>query len=204
MKTYHKTIDTYTFDELSTEAKQRAIDNEQDNCHYLNYEWWDCTESDFTTIASLMGIDIENTFFSGFSSQGDGACFTGTYAYKKGSVKEVKEYAPMNTELHSIARRLQETQKKYFYKLTASISHNDRYYHDQSVDIEVDHENDVKLPVTQNYRDDTGIDEALRDLMTWYYRQLEKEYDRLLSDEVIGENFIANEVEFTNDGEVYF
>ena len=47
---------------------------------YINVEfdkWWDCVESDFKEDMLLVGIDVDRIFFSGFSSQGDGACFVG-------------------------------------------------------------------------------------------------------------------------------
>lgn len=42
--------------------------------------------------------------------------------------------------------------------------------------------------------------EALRDLARWLYRQLEREYDYLTSDEAVDEAIVANEYSFTVDG----
>ena len=42
--------------------------------------------------------------------------------------------------------------------------------------------------------------EALRDLARWLYRQLEREYDYLSSDEAVDETIIANEYTFTEAG----
>lgn len=42
--------------------------------------------------------------------------------------------------------------------------------------------------------------EALRDLARWLYRQLEREYDYLTSDEAVDEAILANEYSFTVDG----
>lgn len=44
------------------------------------------------------------------------------------------------------------------------------------------------------------IIEALRDLARWLYRQLEREYDYLSSDEVVDETISANEYTFTEAG----
>ena len=43
--------------------------------------------------------------------------------------------------------------------------------------------------------------EALRDLARWLYRQLEREYDYLSSDEVVDEAIIANGYTFTEAGQ---
>jgi len=42
--------------------------------------------------------------------------------------------------------------------------------------------------------------EALRDLARWLYRQLEREYDYLSSDEAVDETIIANDYTFTEPG----
>ncbi len=42
--------------------------------------------------------------------------------------------------------------------------------------------------------------EAMRDLARWLYRQLEREYDDLTSDEAVDEAIVANEYSFTVDG----
>lgn len=49
-------------------------------------------------------------------------------------------------------------------------------------------------------QDQDEIAETLRDYMHWIYRQLEKEYDYLNSDEAVDESIKANEYEFTEDG----
>jgi len=43
--------------------------------------------------------------------------------------------------------------------------------------------------------------DALRDLARWLYRQLEREYDYLSSDEVVDETIIANGYTFTEAGQ---
>ncbi len=42
--------------------------------------------------------------------------------------------------------------------------------------------------------------EALRDLARWPYRQLEREYEYLTSDEAVDEAIAANDYTFTSDG----
>lgn len=45
-----------------------------------------------------------------------------------------------------------------------------------------------------------SVIEALRDLARWLYRQLEREYDYLSSDEVVDEVIAANGYTFTETG----
>lgn len=197
-----ETVKIYTLSELNERAKQEAIDNTRNNPYYLDYEWHSFTIDDFKHIAGLIGVDIDKVYFSGFYSQGGGACFIGTYAYSKGGVKKLIDFAP-EPELIEIVKKLQEIQSKYFYSLTATIEHSGMYYHEQSVTIDVESELNDNLPYGRHCRDATGIDEALRDLMAWLYNRLENQYNYLMSDEAITEHILTNELEFYVDGEIY-
>ena len=192
-------IITYSFNELSESAKEKALDDMRVN--WLDYEWWDFVYDDAKTIADLMGIEIYNIWFSGFSSQGDGACFEGSYSYKKGSVKAVKSYAPQDKELHNIAESLAEVQKRNFYQLSASVSHRGHYYHAYCTDISVSRDSDNYQDVSEDDQD--IVIDLLRDFMNWIYARLESECEYQLSDEVITENIINNGYEFTKNGEFY-
>ena len=77
MKT--KTINVYSFDELSEQAKEKA--REWFRAGTLDYEWWDGVFEDAKRVGALIGIGIDDIRFSGFWSQGDGASLSGTYTY---------------------------------------------------------------------------------------------------------------------------
>ena len=61
---------------------------------------------------------------------------------------------------------------------------------------------DRDSPTWQGMTADAGeiVTEALRDLADWLYRQLEREYEYLTSDESVEETIIANEYTFTEAG----
>src|SRR5690554_5914067 len=117
----------YQLHELSSEAQEKAIDNFREG--YPFHGWWDFVYEDVKTVASLFGLEIDEIYFSGFSSQGDGACFEGYYSYKAGGLKAVEEYAPTDMELYGIVQGLQDIQRRFFYGLTASTKHRGYYYH---------------------------------------------------------------------------
>ena len=54
---------------LLEQYRYREVD---DGC-----EWWDFIEEQFEEQCLEVGIRVDNMYFSGFSSQGDGACFEG-------------------------------------------------------------------------------------------------------------------------------
>jgi hypothetical protein len=195
MKTITRVYEAYEFSELDDDAKQKAISHYQQ--HWLDYEWWDFIYDDFREICKIIGIDVENIYFSGFWSQGDGACFEGDYYYKKGCLAGIKEYAPKDEELHCIAERLVNTQKPYFYGLHASVKHSGHYHNSRSNYIAIDHD---YCYIPESVADD--IKESLRDLMNWLYTRLESGYDYLTSEENIKETYDANEVFFNEDGSI--
>lgn len=187
-RTLERTV--YTLDELSDDAKEKAREWFRTADAGDNF-WSEHVIDDAKAVAKLMGIGIDDIYWSGFWSQGDGACFTGSYAYAKGSVAAVTAYAPQDTELHRIARDLLNAQRRVFYRASATISHRSRYSHEHSVTIDChDCSDDVCEAIT----------ETLRDLMRWVYNSLEAEYEYHNADEQVDENIRANEYEFDEDG----
>lgn len=193
----------YTFDELDDRAKETARDwYRQGALDY--YDWWDSIYDDADQIAKILGIEIDRKgkrtpaiYFSGFWSQGDGACFEGKYHYAKGATKAIREYAPRDEELHRIADELQAIQRKNFYQLSAHIAHTGRYCHEHSTSIHVFRESDWVDDETAD-----GVAEFIRDFMRWIYSRLEAEYEYLMSDESVDEAIRANEYLFDENGNI--
>ncbi|MCY4030133.1 MAG: antitoxin of toxin-antitoxin stability system [Acidobacteria bacterium] len=201
----------YGIDELSDEAKEAA------RCWYrqagLHDEWYDFVYEDFGTICRILGVTLATTpvrlygggtrdkpriFHSGFSSQGDGASFSAAWSHACGSRKAIREHAPKDEELHRIADVLQETAKRNFYQLNATVRQRGRYCHEYSMAIEVERDSPTWQPPTDGAED--AVIEALRDLARWLYRQLEREYDHQTSDETVDEALAANAFSFTAEG----
>lgn len=198
MRTEEITI--YTYDELTDKAKEKA--REWYRSGSLDYDWWDSVYDDFLNICRIMGVDTSerDIQFSGFWSQGDGASFTGSYAYAKGSAKAIREHAPQDKELHGIVDELAALQRRYFYGIDASITRmGSRYVHSHTMQVEAHTtHHDRHL----NDDDEQHLKELMRDLADWLYCQLEKEYEYLTSDEAVEESIRANEYEFTEDGAI--
>lgn len=197
MKQVTETYNVYTFDELSEKAKNKAMEDYAVNLDFGFYA--ECIIDDAKAIGELMGIDIDNVYYSGFYSQGDGAMFTGGYGYKRGSVTAVMSYAPMDTELHSIVKTLANIQRRNFYQLYANVKHYGHYYHSSSNIINV--ERDSYQDVSKSDEDD--LTECLRDFMEWIYSNLEKEYDYVTSLDYFKEVCEANDYQFLASGELY-
>lgn len=197
------TVKVYRFDELSEDAKEKARDWWREGG--LEYEWWDFIFEDAKEAGKILGIDIKDVYFSGFWSQGDGACFEGSYEYQKGSVKAIKAYAPKDKELHRIAVELSKAQKPYFYNISAHIKQYGQYSHEYCTEIKVYGDGDIGENYINYFVDANTHDtfsELFRDFMRWIYKRLEEEYDYLNSDEQIDESIRINEYEFLEDGSI--
>ena len=146
-----RTVETvvYTLKELSDTAKEGARAWYRETC--LDCDWHECVFEDFETICQLLGVTLQTSpvplmgggtrekphlYFRGFSSQGDGASFEGSFRHARGAARAVRAHAPKDPELHRIANALQEVQRPNFYQLTADIRHRGRYCHEYSMVIE--------------------------------------------------------------------
>lgn len=202
----------YQITELSEQARDRAREWYRQDA--LDCEWWEFAYDDFERICDILGVELRTRSvrllggglrsipcirFSGFWSQGDGACFEGQYSYAKGSSTAIRAYAPKDEELHRIADVLADIQRRNFFRLSARASHRGRYCHEYSMEISVERESGGSQVMTGDAED--GVTEALRDLARWLYGRLEEEYEGLTSDEAIDEVIAANAYGFTADGE---
>jgi len=209
--TSEKTV--YEFNELSEDAQDRAIQKQAE------YEA-ECFDPEFVCeyadrVAKILGIDIRCEpvklmgggtrmvpviYWSGFWYQGDGARYEGNYSYAKGSRREIREYAPVDTELHRIADTLYELQRRHFYCLTASIGSHGRCSHSGDMDISVDAEAPYMGDISES--DCNTLRQCLRDFADWIYRQLEAEYEYRTSREACIESIEANGYEFDAEGDI--
>lgn len=209
-----KETEVFQFAELSDDAKEKA--REWWRSCIDDHDWRD-TLSDLKESAKLLGIDADHIYFSGFYSQGDGACFVGRYSYPgKGSLAKLRAEYPAtwrnhrtgetgeckgNQELIEIAETLADIQRRHFYSISARVRHTGHGNHEYSVSIDAccdcrrcngDLDGDT----------DEAIAEALRDFMRYCYRYLEAEWEYVNSDEQVDESITCNEYEFTENGEL--
>ena len=196
----------YKFDELDERAKERARDWYRQGA--FDYEWWDCTFDDAKQCLKLAGFDVDNIYFSGFSSQGDGACFGGSWrASGAKPVKAMKAHAPQDKDLHEIAAAAR-TVAKACPDASMSVKHRGHYYHEMCTEFSVYlGEDDVERTAAEwdaKGKADAEREEAIiefsRDAMRWIYRQLEREHDYMNADEQVDESIRCNEYEFDADG----
>ena len=170
---------------------------------YINVEhddWWDGVYSDFREDMREVGVNVRRMFFSGFWSQGDGACFEGEfYNLRTYLDHHHKGQYPM------IHKLLEHGGRVYI-----TCAHNGRYYHENSTlfSVEADtfyhlvecptefHEQIVDTWDKQLKHEmedfERDVVEQWRSYMQDLYRRLEAEYDYLTGDEAVWEVIEAN------------
>jgi len=160
--------------------------------------------SDFKEDMRKVGIYVRRMYFSGFWSQGDGACFEGEFDNLRTYLDHHhKDQYPMIRKLleHGGCVYITCTHSGHYYheNCTAfSTECSELFYHlvecptefhEQIVDTwdkQLEHEIcDFERDVIEQWRT------YMRDL----YRKLEEEYDYLVSDEAVWETIEANELD---------
>jgi hypothetical protein len=201
----------YHLEELSDDAKNQARAWYREVA--FDDDWYEPVYEDFERICEILGVRLKTStvrlfgggtrrqpriWFSGFSSQGDGARFEAFYSYKNNALNNIRQHASQDAELHRIASALQMIQRRNFYQLRAETVHRGRYYHELCMAVSVERDSPTYQDMTADAEE--AITEALRDLARWLYRQLEREYEYQTSDEVADEAIQANDYTFAESG----
>ena len=192
----------YTFEELSQEAKKKAIEKNR----YMNVEYWEWYDNVYDAFKEKYSslFDITNMYFNGFHSQGDGAMFE----YSGITDKLIDEFIAQ-LELTPLRKKI----VKDIYYFSGSGRQHGHYYHEKCC------WHIINIECTYAYREgyypnidefmyelqvdfDAYVREKYIDLAKELYQSLEDEYEWHTSDESIREHLIEGEYEFTEDGEL--
>jgi hypothetical protein len=126
--------------------------------------------------------------FSGFGSQGDGACFTAT----------------VNIEQFLRGRGLQQRFRQLMDAanlalLWVTIRHTYRYYFATSTDVVIQYDGDQDMDEAVE-RLGRMIEDTRKTLGNAIYQELEDEFEYQTSDDAVQETLIANEYAYLSDG----
>ena len=203
-------ITVYRLDELSETAKAKARADYIADVLNNVIHWYQPVFDDFEQVCDILGITLEtqeppgpgslslSIWFTGFSTQGNGACFDGRWEDVPNTCSRIRDYAPKDERLHKIADTLASAQKQNANELYATTRHEGRYYHEHSMRIDVERANNVDLEHAERSKE--TVSEALRDLARWLYRSLEAMYEYESSDSVADEAILADDWKFTANG----
>lgn len=187
-------VNVYQFDELSDDAKKKALEN----LRYVNVDgacddWYKWTIEDFKADLSLAGFMADNVRFTGFCSQGDGASFTGKVVNFKEFCKKTGFRFPVNHDklmTIDLDIRISRQDWRYCHKYTVSAN---IYGYDNTNTDEVN-----GAMALERFVNDWEVEQA--DIL---YSKLEQEYDCLTSDDEVIETIKANKWEFNSNGKIW-
>lgn len=203
MPNRHERTHGYELHRLHKPVRETLIDKWRET--QCDHDWWEWTYEDATSMGARMGITVEKIQFSGFSDQGDGASFTGSYECMPDAVQKIKDECDDAT-LIAIAEELtllQTTLKlQYGETFQCSISRDHAHYcHSHAMDL-----GDWGSEELAACEDLVFFAHEFRDLLRrfadWIYRQLEAEYTYLTSDEAVKESIVSSGLRFDADGEI--
>ena len=197
------------YKDLTDEAKEHAFEQFQKYAVSGDYYWWESVEEYWVEKLEGLGIytDTNKMHFSGFGSQGDGACFTGRI--------DLKEFLEAHPDLKQEHARLymavipfdtRGAACEYFgLELTRHGSTN--YNHEKSVHLGSWDLNILPELDTEEGEDyerlfidaEADIEWQCREYMKEIYRDLEKDYEYMQSMECFLESVDYKDFDLDGD-----
>lgn len=187
---------------MNLEQREQLLEKHR----YINVDydqWYDYVYSDFKKDMHEVGIHVRYMYFSGFCSQGDGACFEGGF-------DNLRTYLDHHhKDQYPMIRKLLEHDGYVYIDCTRS----GHYYHENCTHFSTDHctfyrlvecptefheqivdtwDKQLEYEIEDFERD---VTEQWRSYMQDLYRRLKEEYDYLTSDEAVWETIEANELD---------
>ena len=192
-------VNLYAFDELAPAVQQKVVERES-SINVDDAFWYKSIIEDWTEVLEHRGFEHVKILFSGFGSQGDGACFE----------------ARINMAAYLAAYHLQATYPllaKFPEYTQVSLQHRGgMYYHERSTvlvpyfNAEAVNPNgsgisDEETRVEQEYEalEKDISQEAVR-LGRHIYTVLEDEFFHQISAEAVQDTLMANEYTYLSDG----
>lgn len=223
-----RTIQTnvYTYDELSDDAKEKARDWYREISAGDDF-FAETPVDEFLEIGKALGFTFapanpnrqprkprDAVYFEGFSHQGSGASFDASWAARELSADKVR--AIMADRPATFERDGKQCTDKLNARLqpilagvltlatrviddSASVTASHRY-HSLSVEWYCGEDVDTDDQMERQESNASTFKNLCEDFATWLYAVLEAEYEYQNSDECVAETIIANEYEFTEDG----
>jgi hypothetical protein len=189
MKTITTTI--YKFSELSKEVQANLIERNRD--HEIQFhDWHDPITEGFTEDMSEAGFEKIETQFSGFHSQGDGACFTGR-------VTDLRLFMENFENLPQEVRDFDGAMEIAIIKRGETFA--SRYCHSNTIEANIE-VYDIQMPDFIRAFE-TTITEWARTQSDKYYKALEEYYEEITSDESVTEVLEEKGEVYLKDGSIY-
>jgi len=195
------------FDALTARQKDEILDKHR-GWNVDHYDWWDGVYEQFKRDLDAIGIEVDRMYFSGFWSQGDGACFEGKVTDWAAFLESVGYTCTALTALAGRAWVFRVKHNGHYYhehctSFSSDLASPDDYSESEMDDFlhysspyDTDIQNAAFVAILRGYNFSSlhdEFEEAFRGHMRDLYGRLEAEYDHLTSDEAVLESLDAND-----------
>lgn len=195
------------FDALTARQKDEILDTHR----YWNVDhldWWDGVYDCFKADMADIGIEVDRMYFSGFSSQGDGACFEGRVSNWHEFLTSLGYTCPALIGLADSDWRFSVEQRGLCCHENCTSFTSDMVSPDDYSESEMDEfvyahspyntdiQNAAFVAILQGYdfaKLEDEFQEEFKRHMRTLYSQLEAEHDHLTSDEAILDSLECND-----------
>ena len=179
------------YQDLPEERKEQIRQKQREAGLYD--DWYEWVYEDAKEIAEEFGLNISDIFFSGFWSQGDGACFKGYLRFKECDESKLpEEIRGIYQTLHEVHGLLKILDSDNYLFLCVSLGRHCTHEYNMLFEF-YDESSEEAEAIVDAHKE--SICEALRDYARWIYKNLEAEYEYLTSDEYIDEQLHDEEYE---------
>lgn len=187
-------IKAYTVNELSQEAREKVLEKYHDI--NIDNDWYQPIVEGFDEDMAEWGVEAKLRF-SGFCSQGDGACF----------VTDTVDTDLLIRKLHEEFHAIPEDCLHYSKNLSVSVqkvhaAFANRYEHENTITACVYNDSEHIIQSTDCDALESVITAWARRESLTVYRKLEKYYNELTEDIAVIETLEENEYLFTENGNI--
>jgi hypothetical protein len=196
------------FNALPARQRDEILDKHR---HYNtdHLDWWDAVYDCFKADMDAIGIDVDKIYFSGFWSQGDGACFEGRVSNWDAFLRSCGYECPALISLAEQAWSFRVEHRGHYYhenctSFTSDMACPSDYCYSELDEFvyayspyKTEIQDAVFLTNLQGYDYDKlhdEFEEEFKSHMRDLYNRLEVEYDALTSDESVLEALHANDM----------
>ena len=190
------TATAYTYDELTEDAQKTAIEK----CRTAtteDFEWWRDDYDYWKEKLAKLGYEVEDIWFSGFWSQGDGACFEGSLNVLEWL--EATDGEKQDASTRSLRYWLKRLDPAAAY---VNIGHRGNYCHKFTMYVEVEWAEWPEPPKAgeQLLALEPAILDHARDMAQKIYDGLQETCEGMMKDDYIADHLQINEYLFWKNG----
>jgi hypothetical protein len=192
-----------------TKRQQDEILDKHRHHNTEELEWWGAVYDDFKADMDKVGIYVHRMYFSGFSSQGDGACFEGNVDDWPKFLESLGHTSPALITLANTGWKFAAEHKGHYYHENCArfdaclntLDCHDAYDEEDFANVFSPYKSEIQtaawMALIADYKRldiEEELEGAFKSHMRDLYNRLKVEYDALTSDESVLEALHANDM----------